>query len=192
MGQSVSWLAVHASAEETRALLGLRPTGETLEIPEAPLVGADLDRGWYLVVAQGCDHPLIADDFVSRVSQGREVVACSIEEHVMVSSAALWLDGACVWSVVHDAQQSIDHFTVAGTPPVAFAGVRDRLLGEQEAEGGAEADVDLVFDLPLELASGIVGFRHDGGEDQYPDAFECLVPAEADSPLVKKPWWKFW
>ena len=192
MGQSISWLAVHAPPEEARAALGLNATGETLEIPEAPLVGAELNGGWYLVIAQGCDHALVRDDFVSSISTERDAVACSIEEHVMWSSASFWSGGKSVWSVAHDAQESIDHFTASGTPPPSFAEIRDRLLEQQESEGGADADVDLVFDLPLELADQIVGFKHDGGASLYPEVFEVLDPGESGSLLMKKPWWKFW
>jgi hypothetical protein len=192
MGQSISWLAVQASPEEARNALALCATGETVEIPEAPLVGAELSGGWYLVIAQGCDHALVGDDFVSSISRERDAVACSIEEHVMWSSASFWTGGASLWSVVHDAQESIDHFTVDGTPPQSFIEVKDRLLEQQKSEGGADADVDFVFDLPLELAEEIVGFRHDGAAGCYPDAFEVLHPADSGSPLVKKPWWKFW
>jgi len=192
MGQSISWLAVDAPPKEARAALGLQATGDTHEIPDASLVGTELAGGWYLVIAQGCDHPLVSDEFVSRISEGLDAVACSIEEHVMHSSASFWSNGTCLWSVVHDAQESIDHFTLSGTPPPSFTAVKDRLLAQQESEGGADADVDFVFDLPLELADEIVGFKHDGGTDSYPEVFEGLDPSEAESPLVKNPWWKFW
>lgn len=192
MGQSISWLAIEAPAEEAKAALGLAATGEMLEIPEAPLVGAQLSSGWYIVVAQGCDHPLVSDDFLKRISEARDAVACSIEEHVMCSSACFWSGGRSLWSISHDAQESNDHFTTSGTPPASFTSVKDRLLAQQESEGGDDADVDFVFDLPLELADEIVDFKHDGATTSYPDVFEALEPRSPDSPLVKKPWWKFW
>ena len=192
MGWSISWLAIKAPTEEALSTLGLKSTGETVETPEAPLVGTALRDGWYLVVAQGCDHALISDDFVQDISKRAEAVASSIEEHVMVSMASHWSGGSQTWSIVHDAQQAMDHFEVNGSPPASFPAVRDRLLAEQEAEGGTESEVDFLFDLPLEMAEQTAGFRHDGGSGSYPESFDELEPVDESSPLAKKPWWKFW
>src|SRR5262245_60593529 len=117
MGYAVSWLAVRASAASIRESLGLRPTGEHLELHEGPLVGAELSTGWYLLVANRCDHAMIADRILALVSAKADAVACSIEEHVMVSLASQWSGGTEVWSAIHDGQRSIEHLEVTGRPP---------------------------------------------------------------------------
>jgi hypothetical protein len=190
MGYSISWLAARAPAREVRDLLGLQLTGKQVELPEAPIVGAELDSEWYLVVAARCDHRLIADPSLNLVSKGAGVIACSIEEHVMYSRSSFWSGGSRIWSIEHDAQRSIDHLDVSGQPPSFFVEIRDRLLGQQSAEGGSRAGVDFVFDVPLEVAQRIVGFKHDAAGD--PERFDVLQVTR-DSVLARaRPWWKFW
>ena len=190
MGYSMSWLAAHGPAEAIRETLGLRVTGEQLEMPEAPIVGAALGTGWYLVVATSADHALVDDSSLERLSANTDVIACSIEEHVMCSSAALWSGGSRIWSVMHDAQRAIDHLDAAGQLPPFFPEVRDQGLAQQAAEGGAGADVDLVFDVPLETARRITGFRHDAGGE--PARFDVLEPVPGSILNRSRARWKFW
>ena len=70
-------------------------------------------------------------------------------------------DGIELWSVIHDAQQSLHHLSVSGDPPEEFLAIKGRLFGEQEKEDAGSAEVDFVFDIPIELAASITGFRHD-------------------------------
>jgi hypothetical protein len=190
VGYSISWLAAHGPAQEIRELLKLRLTGERLELPTAPIVGAELSTGWYLVVAKRCDHELIADRILQIASAKVDVIACSVEEHVMYSLASLWSGGTRVWSVTHDAQRAIHHLEASGQLPPAFSEIREQLLAQQAAEGGAEANVDFVFDVPLRTAQQITGFKHDeGGEPAHFDVLEQMP----DSILVRaRPWWRFW
>jgi hypothetical protein len=168
--------------------LALRPSGEHREVPEVELAGARLGTEWYLVVANRCDHPLVAETTLRLLSSRVDLVACSVEEHVMFSAASFWSAGRRVWSVSHDAQTAIDHLEVSGTLPPFFSEVRDTHLERQASEGGAAADVDFVFDVPLELARRIAGFRHDAAGEG--ERFEVLV-AEIGSPVGgRKPFWK--
>ena len=64
---------------------------------------------------------------------------------------------------------------VEGSPPEFFEGVRARLLKEQDDNGGTEAKVDYVFDIPVELASMFCGYRHDRWKfDWGQPSFTCL------------------
>jgi len=187
MGYSIAWLAAHGKPQESlHAELGLRRTGKPGEYPDDPMVGAPLDGGWYLLVARGCDHRMISEQVLRTLSRDCRVIACSIEEHVMFSSAALWENGRRVWSVSHQGDEKLDDLSADGTLPDFFASVRDELLGKQAAEGGADAGVDYVFEIPLELARRITGFAHDSAASVEIDRFEVLDPAPAKSR------WKFW
>src|SRR5215472_7624048 len=190
MGYSISWIAARAPASDVCDRLGLRPTGEQVEIPEAPIAGARLSTGWYLVVAARCDHPLITGRSLGLVSAEADVVACSIEEHVMYSQSSFWSGGGRVWSIAHDAQRSIDHLEVSGELPPFFVEIRNRRFGEQSAQRGAAPAVDFVFDVPLEVAQRLVGFKHDvaGG----PESFDVLEPINNAIKGPAKRWWKFW
>ena len=187
MGCSQSWLAVRGK-RSTAVLetLGLRGTGTREEIAESPIVGAELPNGWYLVVADRSGHPLMRDQTLQRLSAGCEVVTGDVEEHVMVSIATGWKEGQRVWSLTHDAQRDMEHLQTEGELPAAFAGIRDRLRSEQQAAGGRKAEVDYIFDLPVELAATLTGYRHDAdipgaGAEPFEVLVETLSSASAST-----------
>lgn len=183
MGFSQSWLAVRgkppAAVLET---LSLRGTAAREEIAESPIVGAELPRGWYLVVASRSGHRLMHDQIFQRLSAGCEVVTGDVEEHVMVSVATGWKEGQRVWAVTHDAQRDMEHLRTEGELPAAFTNIRDRLRSKQRTSGGRRADVDYIFDVPIELAQTLTGYRHDAdipGVGAEP--FEVLVDASSSA-----------
>lgn len=153
MGASLSWFAVRGKAPD--AVLqefGLRNIGK--EYHKTPYGGGALPSGWFLV--EHGRHEF-TDDEVQRLSRGCEVIACFVEEHVMVSRAAGWKNGEQIWSVTHDAQEGGDHLEVVGEPPAGFAAIRDRLTKKQEEDGGA----DFIFNIPVDLAEEITGYSHE-------------------------------
>lgn len=152
MGASLSWFAFSGKAPELILQdFGLKSAGKVYR--ETPFHGGLLPSGWYLVIHGRHEF---TEDEVQRLSRDCEVVACFVEEHVMVSSVAGWKNGREIWSVTHDAQKDDDHLEVRGKPPIAFDAIRERLTKQQE-EGGA----DFIFDIPVALAKDITGYRHD-------------------------------
>ena len=160
VGISISWLAVRgAQRDDVLEALGLVETDERDEFPtESPISGAVLADGWYVVVLDRYGHALLNDDTLHRVSKLGEVVAGAGEEHVMCSFSSGWQDGRRLWWVMHDAQVGIDHLEVEGEMPSGFDQIRDHLISQQEAEGGSEAEVDYVYDIPLDTAKLVSGF----------------------------------
>ena len=104
---------------------------------------------------------MIGDSTLRRLSAGCEVVTCGVEEHVMVSEATLWRAGQCVWRVSHDGAQGVENLHVEGELPPAFASIRDRLFCEQQAPASSQFPADYIFDIPVELAKSLTGYRHD-------------------------------
>jgi hypothetical protein len=156
MGFSLSWLAIRGKDPAiVRRELGVRGTGSYEELPEAPLQGVDLPTGWYLVVADHCS--LEETESVARLSLGGEVVTCFVEEHVMCSRASGWRDGRRLWSITHDWQRGIEHLEADGDLPPVFDPIRDHLTAEQLGQD----HVDFIFDIPIEVAKALTGFRHD-------------------------------
>jgi hypothetical protein len=180
MGFSLSWAAVPSSARD-RLLdrLALSPTGEFEEVPESATSGVHLPTGWYVVVANRCDYVSGRIPDLAAVSRASDVVACSVEEHVMASFAWGWSAGRLAWEVSHDAQAGRRHLEQSGDVPAAYAGIRDRLLAELHRDPDGP---DYVFDIPVALAEAITGFRHDGalGEGMR---FEVL------GPRPRRRWW---
>jgi hypothetical protein len=189
MGYSLGWLAVRGSASDSLLrVLGMRGTGTREELPEAEMVGAALPAGWYVVIVQGGEH-LLDDKLMQQVSLDCEAVACFLEEHVMYCAATAWSSGHQLWWVGHDSDKGITHLQVKGTPPASFPDIRADLEAKQRTAGGADAGVDYICDIPLEVAKAVTGFRHDQdveGTDGAP--FEVLVATRSAASAT--PWWK--
>jgi hypothetical protein len=115
----------------------------------------------------------------------------------MVCTAEQWRNGKQVWRLEHDGQQSIEHIRASGQLPEEYAGI-EKASAEQQAEaGGKKADVDFFFEIPVETAKSLVGFRHDEA-GLAADHFEILEADLAVAQLgavrrqTEKPWWKIW
>ena len=166
MGASLSWFAVRGKTPEVILReFGLRNVGKAYH--KTPYGGGALPSGWFLV--EHGRHEF-TDDEVRGLSRGCEVIACFVEEHVMVSRAAGWKIGEQIWSVTHDAQESDDHLEVVGKPPAGFDAIRDRLTKKQEEVGGA----DFIFNIPVDLAEEITGYSHESTPEI---AFDFFVKA---------------
>lgn len=177
MGMSISWLAVQATEEVVLRALGLAATTERDELPaESPIGGTRLVDGWYVVVFDRYEHPLVRDDVLSRVAELGELVAAGAEEHVMCSFACGWRDGQRTWRAMHDPQTGIDHLEVEGAMPADFDALRRDLLDQQHSAGGNDADVDYVFQIPLETVKRISGFSYQETEPE--DGFVVLRATE--------------
>ena len=181
MGFSFTSVAVRGGTRDAvLATLGLRGTNTHEEIPESDITGASLPSGWYLVTANR-GYPTFAEAAtLKRLSQTAEVVTCFVEEHVMCSAASLWADGREVWSVMHAADQGIEHLETKGSVPAMFASISERLRAEQKAAVGKKAEVDHISDIPVEMVAQLTSYRHDRVMPELGDkAFEVLSPTAA-------------
>jgi hypothetical protein len=163
MGASLSWFAVRGKTPE--AVLhdfGLKNVGKKYH--DTPFCGGVSPSGWFLVIHGRHEF---TNDETRRLSVGCEVVACFVEEHMMVSRAACWKDGKQIWCVEHDAQEGDGHLDIEGEPPAGFAVIHDRLTKQQEEEGGA----DFIWSIPVELAKEITGYSHEESPEVTFDNF---------------------
>jgi hypothetical protein len=159
MGYSLSWIAVKGKPPQAvRDAFSFRMTDEREEIPESDLSAVEMPSGWYLIVSNHTEQ-VVSDAAMQHLSSsGCELVTCFVEEHVMVSKATGWKDGRFIWSVTHDVQKGRQHLDVQGEPPAEFAAIRDRAFSEQAA---GDRDCDYLFDIPVETARSVAGYRHD-------------------------------
>lgn len=162
MGFAVTWCAVREEhANELLEYFALVPTVETEEIPESLISTARLDTGWRVVWYNEYGCPFLRPEHLAKVSQGCDVLMCMVEEHVMASSSELWSSGRRKWWISHEGIDGPKGLSTEGALPECFESIRNKLEEAQCAEGGEEADVDYIFDIPLEVAQAIVGFKHD-------------------------------
>lgn len=161
MGSAYAWLAMKgAAADAACAAVGLAPTGGKVDEFEAEFAGAALATGWYVVVtiAGGFDHFWDMDP--KELSAEHDVLVLQVEEHVMYIALAYWRGGKCLWDVTHNGQEGVYHLEADGDLPAEFDALREEYTAKQDAEGGEEAGVDYLAEVPAELARRITGFRY--------------------------------
>ena len=98
----------------------------------------------------------------------------------MFSSVAAFNNGSLNWRITHDAQEASDHLIVEGQPPESLAHIE----AEEVARVSKDREVDFIFEVPIRVAHGLVGFRHD---EESSGPFEVLRVASGT-----KPKWKLW
>ncbi|EKU75730.1 MULTISPECIES: hypothetical protein [Sphingobium] len=160
MGFKISWLAFEALDKATLLdALGFHDTGASDEANEAPFSAAQLPNGWSIIWSN--DFGWIETQSVKLPFPTKRTIACQLHEGLMFSAAHGAKDGIEMWSLSHDAQTDLHNLSMTGDLPATFPAIRDRLFEEQKAEDAGSAEVDFIFDIPIELAQSVTGFRHD-------------------------------
>jgi hypothetical protein len=162
MGFAVTWCAVRTEgAGEFLQRLGLATTGQTEELPESPISMAELDTGWNVLWYNEYGCPFLQPEDLANLSKDQDVMLCLIEEHVMASSSEMWSGGKRKWWLSHEGENGPKGLAIDGDLPGSFPEIRKQMEESQRAEGGDEADVDYIFEIPLKVAQSLVGFKHD-------------------------------
>lgn len=187
MGYKISWFGVeNLPAAEVAALFGLHMTGTVDEANEAPFSIAELPTGWTVLWAN--DFDFLTVERLQALATDRRMVGVQLHEGVMVSHALCVHAGREVWSLVHDGQEGPRNLDVEGAAlPEAFDAIRARLFAEQDANDAGDKDTDYVFDVPLEVAASVVGFRHDLWKYDWGQPDFRVAQGEGQD---KAPWWR--
>lgn len=177
MGFRISWLAARGiGRERLLASLNLVDTGEPDEANEAPFSIADLPTGWSVLWSN--DEAYADEALASALSRSDgPVLAVRVNETCMHSTAALFEHGQRRWRVHHEGDETIDFLEIDGEAPAEARAIEEeaRSLQAEEDVGGAE--VDYMFDVPLEIARHVCGFKHDlGGFDWGEPMFTAVTP----------------
>ena len=182
MGLSTSWVAIQqCSGAELLDYLGFVETGEEMFPESATFSWAEFPNQWIIVFSDDFDwgSPERARD----LSRFGLALACQCEDRVeMTSLLCAARDGEELWRVFHKSVKSIYRLDVTGEPPSELAAIRDRVFQEQDANGGEEAGVDYVHEIPLELAKVICGYRHDDDETLFKELCGTWKDGTGSSP----------
>jgi hypothetical protein len=162
LGFAASWFAVQGLAPQTALeVLDLEVISEGNEYPEGQFSLVELANGWTVVwFERDCEAAFRAP--VIMLAQQGPAVACGVEEHVMFSEARGYVDGKEIWRVTRNSEEA-DDLEASGDLPPAYAAIRDAAVASQHEDGND--DVDLIWDVPPDLAKSICGFRHDEQPD---------------------------
>jgi hypothetical protein len=185
----MSWIAVNGkSPDAVLAELSWRRTGEQEDFPEADAVCAQLANGWFVVVMNRIMDAYDGTIDPSPLSRGSEVVTCMLEEHVMESGFARWRDGQRLIAVHHDAQQGIRHLDVSGSFSAEMKGIIDAATRSQDEEDQGDAAVDFIFDVAIDMAYRITGYRHDRADVDVVQGYDVLE--RVPRPKGQGSWWR--
>lgn len=156
MGFKISWLAFEGMTKPSMLeLLDFRDLGTEDEANEAPFSAAQLASGWSVIWSN--DFGWVETQALQWLGAHGRTLTCQVHEGIMFSAVHGTEENVERWSVQHDSERGLRDLQIAGTPPDALDGIKAKLLAEQD---GSE-DVDYVFDIPVELAFQLTGFRHD-------------------------------
>lgn len=145
-----------------------------------------LAGGWVLLVRRMEGAGIVAEsEMLAKLSRGRRVVACDEDSRVMYSAASEWVEGRERWALIHSSEQADDHLAARGDLPGGWTAKRDQSLAEQARAAEGEEAVDRAYEVPLEVARLVVGYRI---ESEDSDELELVTLLTRSS----KPWWRFW
>ena len=183
MGFSITWFAVpEASADSFLQKLGLVRTGDTEDCPDSLISSAVMDTGWRVLWYNKYLCPFLGTEAVRELSGEHDILVCTVEEHCMDSSSALWRAGQRLWYLHHDGSGGAKGLDVDGSPPDYFPSVRADMEREQLAAGGPTADVDYLFEIPLSVAQRLTGFKHDEESPSMVDGVFHVLKLTAATP----------
>src|SRR6266850_3761067 len=208
VGFNMSWIFVDGIDED--ALYGALDLAATDETPDphdlgtsyVPLAGAALKSGGCAVFAR---YALVMDATVGTnparltwLPARSRCITCVVLEHAMVSYASLWQDGRYAWQIRHASSQGGGHLEVRGDLPSAFGDFRNIAMDKQRAQQArskpGEWGVNYFFDVPLDTAAAITGYRHDRAvESDFFRNLRTLVPTNGNvlTKLSQPPgWWQ--
>lgn len=159
MGFSISWIGVYGVGRE-RILnaVGLIDAPKGCRKPKA--VSWSLPNGWSFLLTQDFAYP--TPGRMSALSAGGRAIALSADDRVMYSVIRGYENGVAVFAIEHDGgQHGVRHMATLGKLPPEWTAIRKRLSQRQTREDRGAAEVDFMFDAPVELAKAICGYRFD-------------------------------
>jgi hypothetical protein len=144
------------------ARLKFAVTGELNdEVYDTGLYAVGVD-GWLVVIGDGWDFmKLIEREQAARLSDDGEVLFLYTDDTPMCAEITSFAGGNEAWSISYDGSNGVGTPTLMGHVPDRARSVLTDAQNEQEAAGGATADVDHIYDVVAKLGQKLVGFRHD-------------------------------
>jgi hypothetical protein len=160
MGFRICYIATPAPPQNLADALGLTIQSDSSDMPgNAWWVAQIKSSGWSILWAEDEGFGQSSRPLLLSLSHRAEVILCEVNETTMWSSAESFQNGQSLWRITHagDGEDRFD-LTVEGTPPEYFDGIRKTLEQQQRDD---DDTVDLIFEIPLDVAAEMHMFRHD-------------------------------
>jgi hypothetical protein len=155
VGFKISWLAAQGlSKGELLAHFGLHDTQIYDEVNEEPFSSAEIPTGWAILFSNDCAWA--TGSRAIALSKKVRVLTCALHEGVMVSESAFFENGQLLWQVMHDGQLDAVNLETHGALPANYNVIKDAAFPLE-----MDDEVDYAFDVPIDLALTICGWRHD-------------------------------
>ena len=172
MGYSICWLGFkQATKSAVTEILEMNDTGKVSEVDSSEVLCAELPTGWTVVWSNNI--VLWNEEQIASFAKGHNLIAVFVEEHANLSLVLNHSDGKLIWSVGHDpGRGGIYNLEAPEGFPSEFDEIASAMKKRQALAGGESALVDYVFDVPVDIAELLTGFRHDRlmfewGEPQF-------------------------
>ena len=188
MSYRVQWIAVRGRSEsEILARFGFAKASQG---GDDTCIGGELEGGWYVVAVYDDTGRFDDEDEMRDFSRGGAILHCTIIESVTSSFATFYENGEIAWRLSHsgDSDDPYD-LQVRGTMPPQFERLRAAAIAAQKqadaeyAQDESAGTVDMMFDLPIDLAESVCGFHHIGRDDENAalnDRYSCLIELPPD------------
>ena len=187
MGFWISYVATTASEDRILDVLGLQIVDHETAMPDGKWWLAQLvETGWFVLWSEDVGFVDDSSSKLTELSKAGEVWGCAVGEGSNWAQAEYFEKGVSKWSIKWDGSKGVketSNLYLEGRVPAEIKAKLQDVLSKQEQN----QSVDLIFDLPFNLASEDCGFRYDDFlEDEQIDKFRIVSVA------AKRPVGGFW
>lgn len=191
MGFKTSWIGAHGVTKaDMLTHFGFEDTGVEDEVNESPFSCAELPTGWTILHSNDCEW--VTSKRAIKLSLHAPVLTCVLHEGVTCSESAYFVGGKRIWEIVHDGQMDGVNLSLQGETPEQFDAVKDAAFPRGLAEDGGEDDMDYAFEVPIDLAGSICGWRHDLCEFEWGVPEFTVVKVSISATQSKNPKNRSW
>lgn len=176
MGFNISYAAFcEIDSCEVLSFLGLEEGPVPEFFLEEPLVGGMLESGWYCIFSND-PTAFGVDEWRAKNAWYGQAVAAAALETTMMSRAIAFDDRTPVWQVTHEGDQGVRHLNARGELPANFGEIVAAAEKAQDEEDRGLQDVDVFFDVPIELVTSIIGFQYNRRNTHFEKICRTLRP----------------
>ena len=162
MGYSISWIGVYQE-EQLEIIntsgLDFDSTKHTSHLKHNKSIG-ELQNGWnVLFFNKNCEDAKFYSKYIISSFLEKEIIICSLEEHVMASYVEKWANGKLLWKISHDASKK-NNLEITGELPQKAVEIIQKYKSLQTTADEKNENVDYLIEAPIKVAKLYTEFHH--------------------------------